>query len=369
MSEDTSTTRRNLLKTGAAASAVAAAGCQTAAPEDRVTVTEVDTQPMDGTAQQSLDPAKQTDVDRVAADPTDIPDPIDRDESRTIELEMTTQEMTAEIEDGVTFDYMTFDGQIPGPMVRARVGDTIDLTLTNDESNAMAHNVDFHACYGPGGGAEATNVAPGESARLRFQVRYPGFHIYHCAVPNLDYHISAGMFGGILVEPEDGLSEVDHEFYVGQHEIYTDGDTGEEGHHKYDFGAQAREEPTYVLMNGEKYALTPDNHGAMSVETGDTARVFFCVGGPNYDSSFHAIGNVWDEVYPQGGIDSEPHRNVQTTPVKPGSCTVTTMHFPVPGGVKLVDHALSRVARKGFMGIIAAEGEENPDIFDPEPDA
>jgi len=102
MREDTSTTRRNLLKTGAAASAVAAAGCQTAAPDDRVTVTEVETQ--------SLDAARETDIDRVAADPTDIPDPIDRDEPKTIELEMETREMTAEIEDGVTFDYVTFDG-------------------------------------------------------------------------------------------------------------------------------------------------------------------------------------------------------------------------------------------------------------------
>jgi nitrite reductase (NO-forming) len=369
MSQDTSTTRRNLLKSGAAATAVAAAGCQTAAPEDRVTVTEVDTQPMAETAQQSLDPAKQTDVDRVAADPTDIPDPIDRDEPKTIEVEMTTQEMTAEIEEGVTFDYMTFDGQIPGPMVRARVGDTIDLTFRNPEDNAMAHNVDFHACYGPGGGAEATNVAPGEEARLRFQVRYPGYYIYHCAVPNMDYHISAGMFGSILVEPEDGLPEVDHEFYLGQHEVYTDGDTGQEGHHKFDFGAQAREEPTYVLINGEKYAITPDKYAEMNVETGDTARMFFVVGGPNYDSSFHPIGNVWDEVYPQGAIQSDPHRNVQTTPVKPGSCVMATMHFPVPGGVKIVDHALSRVARKGALAVIAAEGEENPDIFDPNPDA
>jgi nitrite reductase (NO-forming) len=225
----------------------------------------------------------------------------------------------------------------------------------------MPHNVDFHACYGPGGGAGATQVAPGETERLRFQVRYPGFHIYHCAVANLDYHISAGMFGGILVEPEESLPEVDHEFYLGQHEVYTDGDTGEEGHHKFDFGAMAREQPTYVLMNGEKYAITPDKYHDMKVETGDTARVFYAVGGPNYDSSFHAIGNVWDEVYPQGSLSSEPHRNVQTTPVKPGSCVVTNMHFPVPGGVKLVDHALSRVARKGALAVIDAQGEEQPD--------
>lgn len=361
MSQPTATTRRTFLKTGAAAGTTAVAGCADVIPQGRVTSTEADEDP------RALDSAKTPTVDRVAADPADIPSPIDRDQPKTIEVEMTTREAVAEIEDGVTFDYMTFDGQIPGPMIRARVGDTIDLTLKNAESNSMAHNIDLHAVRGPGGGAEATMVAPGESQRIRFKVTYPGAFIYHCAVANLDYHISAGMFGMILVEPEDGLPEVDNEFYLGQHEVYTNGETGAEGHHKFDFGAMARENPTYVLMNGEKYAITPDNYGAMTANTGETMRVFHCVGGPNLASSFHPIGSVWDEVYPQGGIGSEPHRNVQTTPVQPGSCTIGTMHSPVPGGIKIVDHALSRVARKGALAVVDVQGDANTNIFDPDP--
>jgi nitrite reductase (NO-forming) len=362
MSQPTATKRRTFLKAGAAAGTTAVAGCADVAPRNGVTATAADEEPRD------LDSAKTPDVDRIAADPTDIPSPIDRSEPKTIEVEMTTREAVAEIEDGVTFDYMTFDGQVPGPMIRARVGDTIDLTLTNAESNSMPHNIDLHAVRGPGGGAEATMVAPGESTRIRFKLTYPGAFIYHCAVANVDYHISAGMFGMILVEPEDGLPEVDHEFYLGQHEVYTEGETGAEGHHKFDFGAMAREDPTYVLINGEKYAITPDNYGGMAVDTGETARVFHCVGGPNLASSFHPIGSVWDEVYPQGTIQSDPHRNVQTTPVQPGSCTIGTMHYPVPGPIKIVDHALSRVARKGALAVIDVQGEENTEIFDPDPD-
>jgi len=314
-----------------------------------------------------LDDAKTVDVDRIAADPRDIPAPIDRDSPETVSVELETEELVAEVEPGVTFTYMTFNGQVPGPMVRARVGDTIDLTIRNDESNSMTHNVDFHACRGPGGGAEATNVAPGEEEHLQFKVTYPGAFIYHCAVANVDYHISSGMFGIILVEPEEGLPEVDHEFYLGQHELYTNGQTGQKGHHEFDFGRMAMEDPTYVLMNGEKYAITPDNYDEMRVETGDTARVFFGVGGPNKLSSFHPIGSVWDEVWEQGALASDPDRYVQTTPVLPGSACVATMSFPVPGGFKLVDHALSRVARKGALAVVTAEGEEDPEIFDPEP--
>jgi len=356
------TTRRRVLQAAGLGGTMALAGCTVGT----LTNDEVDTSPLP--LQQDdpdLDDARAVDVDRVAADPRDIPAPITRSEPATVEVEMETRELVAEVEPGVTFTYMTFDGQVPGPMVRARVGDTIDLTIRNHEDNAMTHNVDFHACRGPGGGAEDTNVAPGEEARLQFQVTYPGAFIYHCAVPNVDYHISAGMFGIILVEPEEGLPTVDHEFYLGQHELYTNGTTGQEGHHEFDFASMAREDPTYVLMNGEKYAITPDNYAEMNVQTGETARVFFGVGGPNLFSSFHAIGSVWDEVWEQGALASEPGRYVQTTPVLPGSACVATMSFPVPGGFKLVDHALSRVARKGALAVVTADGPEDHSVYNP----
>ncbi|WP_350356159.1 copper-containing nitrite reductase [Halorarius halobius] len=357
------TTRRRVLQTAGLGGAAALAGCTVGTPP----ANDVRTSPVqfqqDTPAE--LGEAKPVDVDRIAADPRDIPAPISRSEPATVEVEMETLELVAEVEPGVTFTYMTFDGQVPGPFIRTRVGDTVELTIRNNENNAMVHNVDFHACRGPGGGAEATVVAPGEEKQLSFKVTYPGAFIYHCAVANVDYHISSGMFGIILVEPEEGLPEVDHEFYLGQHELYTNGTTGQTGHHEFDFARMAMEDPTYVLMNGEKYAITPDNYAEMNVRTGETARVFFGVGGPNKFSSFHPIGSVWDEVWEQGALASEPSRYVQTTPVLPGSACVATMSFPVPGNFKLVDHALSRVARKGALAVVTAEGPEDPEIFAP----
>ena len=359
------TTRRRMLQTMGIGGAAALAGCTIGAqPSGNLRVSEVSPQTDDN---QELDAPKKVDVERIAADPRDIPKPITRDESTTVDVELTTRELIAEIEPGVTFQYMTFDDQVPGPFVRTRVGDTVNLTITNHESNSMVHNVDFHAARGPGGGAEATTVKPGETKRLRFKVTYPGAFVYHCAVPEVDYHISSGMFGIILVEPEEGLPEVDHEFYLGQHDVYTNGQAGQEGHHAFDTAAMVREEPTYVLMNGEKYAITPDNYGPMTVKTGETARVFFGVGGPNLSSSFHPIGSVWDEVWAQGALASEPQQYVQTTPVLPGSAVVTTSSFPVPGDYKLVDHALSRVVHRGALAIIRAEGPEKPDVFDANP--
>ena len=353
------TTRRTWLQAMGLGGVATVAGC-VAAPS------QSDPETPDETA--SRDPAAQaaaTDVDRVAADPTDLPPPIDRDHAETVAVTLRPEEVTAEIEPGVTFDFMTYNGQVPGPFIRVRQGDTVDLTFENPSENNLPHNVDFHACAGPGGGATATMTAPGETARLRFKATYPGAFIYHCAVPNLDMHISAGMFGIILVEPPEGLPAVDRECYFGQHEVYTKSRAGEAGHHTFDVAAMRDEHPTYVLINGGKYAITDAMHGPVTANTDEDVRVFFGVGGPNLSSSFHPIGSVFDEYWPQGAVASAPHRYVQTWTVPPGSTGVGVLNSPVPGPVKLVDHSLSRVARKGTMAVIDVQGPEDPEVFDP----
>ncbi|WP_440009541.1 copper-containing nitrite reductase [Halomicrococcus sp. SG-WS-1] len=348
-------TRRTVLQGIGLGGAASLAGCSSSStPQTTQTQTHEPTN-------------KQKTANRVAADPADIPSPITRTEPKEVDVTLRPEEVTAEIEDGVRFTYMTYNGQVPGPLIRVRKGDTVNLTFDNPAENDLPHNVDFHAAAGPGGGAEATMTAPGETARLTFKATYPGAYIYHCAVPNLDMHISAGMFGLILVEPEDGLPEVDHEFYFGQHEIYTTERAGKKGKHEFDMGAMRREEPTYVVINGEKYACTPDKYGPAKVETGDTARVYFVTGGPNLTSSFHPIGNVWEKLWPEGSLTTRPQTHIQTKQVAPGSTTVATMDFPVPGDFKLVDHSLTRVARKGCMAIVQADGPENPEVFDPNP--
>ncbi len=304
---------------------------------------------------------------QVAADPTDLPPPVDWNAPRTHEVTLAAEEVTAEIEPDVAFSFMTFDGQVPGPMIRVRQGDTIRFSLKNLPESMKPHNIDFHAVYGTGGGADATMAAPGQSKTITFRAEYPGAFIYHCAVPNMDYHISSGMFGLILVEPEDGLPPVDREFYLGQHEVYTDRPAGEAGTHNFDFEAARREDPTYVLLNGQKHALTESGFGAMTAQVDETARIFFVNGGPNLTSSFHPIGNVWTEAWREGAIESRPDRNAQTLSVAPGSCGIFEMKFPVPQTVKLVDHALSRVVHKGFLGEIVVEGPARPEIYNPEP--
>lgn len=309
-------------------------------------------------------PAPGHALPRIAADPTNIPPPIRRDHAMHHDIVLEAQEVVAEIEPGASFKYLTFGGQVPGPLLRIRQGDTVRLTLKNMAGSVYIHSVDIHAIYGTGGGSAATTVLSGQSKSEFFKAMYPGAFIYHCAVKELDFHISSGMYGMILVEPPQGLTKVDREFYLGQNEVYTIEHFNQTGLHRFDYAAMVREQPTYVLFNGAVSALTAERFGAMQAKVGERIRVFMVNGGPNLTSSFHPIGNVWTRAWQQGSL-SDPARYVQTSTVAPGSAFVGEMELPVPEVIKLVDHALSRVTSKGLLAEINVTGPENPGVFKP----
>lgn len=300
---------------------------------------------------------------RVAADPLKIPPPVNWSSPKTHKIEMVSKEMVGEIKPGVLFRYMTFDGQVPAPMIRVRQGDTIDFTLRGDKGNHHPHNVDFHSCYGSGGGAEFLNVGPGQKKRIRFKVMDPGAFIYHCAVTDLDFHIASGMYGLILVEPKEGLPKVDHEFYLGQNEMYVKEPAGETTPADFDYDRLLSENPNYVVLNGAFRGLTKQRYGAMKAKKGETIRIYFVNGGPNLLSSFHPIGNVWSKFWMQGSLANEPFKLMQTVEVNPGSCAILEMKLPVAETIHLADHSITRTARKGLIADIEVSGSPTPDIF------
>ncbi len=293
--------------------------------------------------------------------PADLPGPIGDRGAQTLQVEMTAVEVNGVLADGTTYRYMTFDGQVPGPMLRMRVGDTMELRLRNEIESLLPHSIDLHAVTGPGGGAELTQTLAGEDSVFTFQALQPGLYVYHCATASIGHHISSGMYGLILVEPVGGLPPVDHEFYVMQGEIYTAQPYGTRGHLDFSHEKMLDEDAEYYVFNGAAGALTQDEF-ALRAEVGDTVRIYFGVGGPNKISSFHVIGEIFDRVYDQASLTSPPLTDVQTTLVPPGGATVVEFTLDVPGRYILVDHALSRLER-GLAGYLYAEGEENPAIF------
>lgn len=297
---------------------------------------------------------------------TDLPGPLNANSPRHHVVGLETTEVIGQLEDGTSYTYWTYNNRVPGPFVRVRVGDTVEVNMTNAANSVMMHNVDFHAVTGPGGGAAATNANPGETKSFTFKALQPGLYVYHCATPMVAQHIANGMYGLILVEPEGGLPEVDHEFYVMQGEIYTEEEQGTPGLLTESIERLLDERPTYYVMNGAFKALTGDN--ALQVEVGDSARIYFGVGGPNKISSFHVIGEIFERVYRDASLTSPPVTDVQTVLVPPGGATVVDLTFEVPGSYIMVDHALSRVDR-GAAGIIEVTGPQNPEIFRGSPEA
>jgi len=309
----------------------------------------------------TADPAVE-DAVSIIRHPSDLPAPINNNGSPQHHVvEMTAVEVDGQLADGTTYRYMTFDGLVPGPMLRMTVGDTMELRLTNEMESLLPHSIDLHAVTGPGGGAEFTQTLSGEVSVFNFRALQPGLYVYHCATASIGHHISSGMYGLILVEPVGGLPPVDHEFYVMQGEIYTAQPYGTEGHLDFSHEKMLDEDAEYFVFNGAAGALTLDEY-ALRAEVGDTVRIYFGVGGPNAISSFHVIGEIFDRVYDEGSLTSEPLTDVQTTLVPPGGSTVVEFTLDVPGRYILVDHALSRLER-GLAGYLYAEGEENEAIF------
>ena len=300
-------------------------------------------------------------VANVVRDAADLPGPLARRGPATVKVDLETVEVTGQLADGSTYQYWTFNRKVPGPFVRVRVGDTVEVTMKNAHDSTVPHNVDFHAVTGPGGGASATVAAPGESKGFSFKALNPGLYVYHCATPMVAQHIANGMYGLILVEPEGGLSKADREYYVMQGEIYTEQAHGSEGLLTESIDKLLAETPEYYVFNGAADALAKS---PLKAKTGETVRIFFGVGGPNKTSSFHVIGEIFDKAYPLASLTSPPMTDVQTMTVPPGGAAMAEFKVEVPGRYVLVDHALSRMER-GLKGLLVVEGAERPEIFRP----
>lgn len=307
-----------------------------------------------------------TDAVSVVMDPAAVPKAIGKRAPQLVKYHIDTVELNGKLDDGTTFNYWTFDKKVPGPMLRVKQGDTVELTLANAKSSKMVHSIDLHSVTGGHGGGEHTQVAPGQSKTVRFKALNPGLYVYHCATASVPHHISAGMYGLILVEPEEGLPPVDREFYVMQGDLYTSHAAGTKGHHEFSHDRASDELPTFYTFNGAVGALTKEFK--LTANVGETVRVYFGVGGPNKVSSFHVIGEIFDKVYSEGSVSSVK-KDVQTTLVAPGGASIVEFKLNYPGKYLLVDHALSRVG-KGLVAALEVSGPADASIYQPSsPDA
>jgi nitrite reductase (NO-forming) len=291
--------------------------------------------------------------------PPYVPAPVGDRPAKKLIVDMEILEEVGEMADGVQYVYWTFGGSVPGSFIRTRVGDEVEFTLSNHPDNKLPHNIDLHAVTGPGGGATSSFVAPGHEKTFSFKTLNPGLYVYHCATAPVGMHIANGMYGLILVEPEGGLPKVDKEYYIMQGDFYTKGENGEPGLQPFDMRKAVDEDADYVVFNGKVGALTGDN--AITADVGETVRLYVGNGGPNLTSSFHVIGEIFDNVHVEGG--SILNKNVQTTSIPAGGAAIVDFKVDVPGTFILVDHAIFRAFNKGALGMLKVKGENHVDIY------
>jgi nitrite reductase (NO-forming) len=312
-----------------------------------------------GSAKGDFGPPQGDPVHAVLTSPPNVPPPVNRSYPAKVIVELEVRELELEISDGVKYTFWTFGGTVPGSFIRVRQGDTVEFHLKNHPSSKMPHNIDLHGVTGPGGGAASSFTAPGHESQFTFKALNQGLYVYHCATAPVGMHVANGMYGLILIEPPEGMSPVNREYYVVQGDFYTVGKYREKGSQPFDMQKAIDENPTYVLFNGAEGALVGEK--ALKASVGETVRLYVGNGGPNLVSSFHVIGEIFDRVRFEGGTRYQ--ENVQTTLIPAGGAAITDFRLEVPGSYVLVDHSIFRAFNKGAVAILKVEGPENKAIY------
>ena len=280
------------------------------------------------------------------------------------EVRLDTTHKVIDIAPGVKFSAWTFGDQVPGPVVRARVGDRVKFSMTNrsDEhvpglqvmAAPMMHSMDFHAAM-VSPQDKYRSIAPGQTIEFEFTPNYPGVYMYHCGTPMVLEHIASGMYGMMIVEPRGGYpTKVDREYAVIQSEFYTKLDPQKrkvDGQPLYVLdGARVRSKaPTYTVFNG-KYNGMVDN--PLTAKPGEHVRLFLLNVGPSNTSSFHVVGTIFDRVWLEGNPDNQL-RGAQTVLMGSSNSAIVEFVIPEAGSYVMVDHHFAN-ASQGAVGLIAA---------------
>ncbi|MFV0252549.1 MAG: multicopper oxidase domain-containing protein [Beutenbergiaceae bacterium] len=294
--------------------------------------------PADGSAV-DLDLMREPEDGFTARDPVLPPPP----SGTTHELTFQVTEQVQEVAPGVTQTLWTFNGTAPGPLLHGKIGDRFIITLVND--GTIGHSVDFHA------GALAPDqpmrtIAPGESLTYAFTAERAGIWMYHCSTPPLSAHIANGMFGAVVIEPND-LPEVDREYILVSSEFYLGPEGGE-----VDTDKVNAEDPDLVVFNGYSRGYDFDQ---LRVNTGERVRFWVLNAGPNRSLPFHVIGGQFDTVWNEGAYTLRPDDpgggGSQVLPLMPAQGGFVELVFPEAGHYPFVSHAMVD-AERGAHGFV-----------------
>jgi nitrite reductase (NO-forming) len=272
----------------------------------------------------------------------------------THDIDLVVQEKDVTVAPGYVVHAWTFNGTVPGPVIRVHVGDTIRVHLKNPATSQLAHSIDFHASQ-VAWNDEMTSINPGEEKLYEWRADYAGVWMYHCGTAPALHHIANGMYGMVIVEPKAGLPKVDKEFALVQSEWYL---AGQAQPASYTKAAAAAPAPDLVVFNG--VAAQYKDH-PLAVGTGEKVRVFLLDAGPNIDSSFHIVGTIFNTVIKEG-IALIPGNSggygSQAVDLSPAQGAIIEFTTAEDGLYPVVTHAFNFVGL-GAIGLVQA-GDGDP---------
>ncbi|HEV8252538.1 MAG TPA: multicopper oxidase domain-containing protein [Candidatus Limnocylindria bacterium] len=270
------------------------------------------------------------------------------------DIDLVVEEKLMTVATGYQQMVWTFNGSVPGPVIRVKVGDTIRVHLKNPATSTVSHSVDFHASQ-VAWNDEMTSIKPGEEKLYEWTAEYAGVWMYHCGTSPALHHIANGMFGMVIVEPPEGLPAVDREFAIVQSEWYLGPQKEPASLAKAAAGAPA---PDFVMFNGvaNQYLDNP-----IQIGTGERVRIFILDAGPNIDSSFHIVGTIFDTVIREGihllrGNDGS--WGSQAVDLSPAQGAIIEFQTAEDGQYPMVTHAFNFVGR-GVLGLFQS-GDGDP---------
>ena len=254
-----------------------------------------------------------------------------------VEVHMVLKDVTIEIAPGVSYAAWGFEGGAPGPIVHARQGQKIRMTLEN--GGAIPHSIDFHAARIAPNRA-FVDVMPGESFTFEFDASDPGVFMYHCGTKPVLAHIANGMYGAIVVDPVPALPKADKEYVLVAGEWYLSND-GVEQPAQLDMAKARAMTPDWTAFNG--YAAQYVTH-PLTADPGDLVRFYVVDAGPSLTTAFHVVGTIFDTVYPNGDMRRDhTMKGVQTVDVPAGGGAVFEVTIDEPGFYPFVSHAFAHV--------------------------
>ena len=255
----------------------------------------------------------------------------------------------------------TFDGTIPGKVVRVNEGDTVDFTLVNPASNKNSHAMDFHAAM-VNVLDEFAPVKPGETKHFKFEAKVPGVFMYHCGASPMVQHIARGMYGVILVEPKDkkNYPKADREYVLVQQQYFPDVEN---------YGAMLNDANAWKgsLVNGKVLHYDPvhdpkGDHDVLEAKPGERVRIYFVNANINNPVALHPIASIWDRVYINGNPKNQLV-GIQTYNVavaEGDTFDLVTPKNKEVAGIAIVDHSMN-AALRGAISVLVSKKDASPD--------